>query len=166
MARKISSDSNLWHLRPEDIPSERQKDIETAKRFIYQIGDRLGLLCKDQISGQTKTAVSWVDKNGELDFWFFPSISAAIGETVIFSEQSPKKGFIIIPGSRANLVIYKLRRDPRLSKAFHPVQGTWRFLKYRHLKSLAENPMLNRENLDQLLMLDPLTYSTPQLRLM
>jgi hypothetical protein len=162
---KNSTDSKLWHLRPEDIPGIRQKDIETAKRFIVQIGDRLGLLCTEQSSGRAKTGIKWSDTIGELDYWFFLSVSAAIGEVVIHNEQSPKRGFIVIPGSRANLVIYKLRRDPRLSKAFHPIHGTWRFLKYRHLRSLAENPMLSRENLDQLLMLDPLTYSTPQLRL-
>jgi hypothetical protein len=162
---KDSTDGNHWHLRPEDLPDERQKDIESACRFIHQIGVRLGIQCMDHASNQIKNAVSWLDQNGEPDFWFFPTTSAVIGEIVLFSELSSRKGFIVLPGSRANLVVYKLRRDLRLSKAFHPVHGSWRFLKFHHLKSLAENPMLNRENLDQLLTLDPLTYSTPQLRL-
>jgi hypothetical protein len=60
-------------------------------------------------------------------------------------------------------VIYKLRRDPRLSKAFDPTKGNWRFLKFRHLRTLGESEVLNRDNLDQMLALDPITYSTPQL---
>ena len=158
-------DENHWHIRPEDMPGARQNDLESAYRYIHQIGDRLGFLCKDQIIDNIKSAISWLDEIGDLDFWFFPTVSAAIGESVLYNEISPRKGFIVLPGSRANLVAYKLSRDPRLSKAFHPIQGNWGFLKFRHLRSLVENPLLNRENLDQLLRLDPLTYTTPQLRL-
>jgi hypothetical protein len=163
---KESQDDNLWHIRHEDKPSERQFDIECTHRYIHQIAERLEVLCIERKSDGIITAVSWRDNKGDLDFWFFPIITATVGEIVCFGEQPPRKGFIVLPGSRANLVIYRLQRDPRLSKAFNPSQGNWRFLKFRHLKSLAENPLLNRENLDQLLQLDPLTYSTPQLRLM
>jgi hypothetical protein len=50
-----------------------------------------------------------------------------------------------------------------LSKAFNPTLGNWRFVKFRHLRTLVESEMLNRDNLDQMLALDPITYSTPQL---
>ncbi|MGE5124016.1 MAG: hypothetical protein ACM3H7_05820, partial [Acidobacteriaceae bacterium] len=154
-----------WYIRSEDEPSERQKDLDDAKRFIQAIGERLGLLSIDHTAQFGKPTLSWVDRSGKLDYFFFPTVSAAIGETVLYSELSSKKGFIVLPGGRANLVIYKLRRDPRLIKAFNLTQGNWNFLKFRHLRSLVENPLLDRENLDQLLQLDPLTYSTPQLRL-
>jgi len=106
-----------------------------------------------------------MDESGELAYSFFPIITAVISDIVLFNETPPKKGVIVLPGSRANLVIYKLNRDPRLSKAFNPIHGNWQFLKFRHLKSLNENPLITRSNFDQLLTLDPLTYSTPQLRL-
>lgn len=157
------NDSNRWSIRPEDNLNERQSDLNEASRFIHQIGERIGFSCKDQRNNSSKPFISWADKNGDMDYWFFPTISAVIGEIVLYAEQPPMKGFIVIPGSRANLLVYKLRRDPRLSKAFNPAQGNWRFLKFRHLRSLAESPLLNRENLDQLLGLDPITFSTPQL---
>ncbi len=162
---KVANEVENWHIRTEDELAERQKDLDDAKKYIRQIGEHLGILCIDQAVEPSKSTVLWLDKNGELDYWFFPTISAAIGETVLYSRLSSKKGLVVLPGSRANLVVYKLRRDPRLSKAFHPTQGNWSFLKFRHLRSLVENPLLSRENLDQLLGLDPLTYSTPQLRL-
>jgi len=162
---KDSNVGNHWHIRPEDTQSERQLDLEDALRYIYHIGERLGVISQEHKSERNMVSISWMDNSGELDFWFFPTITATLGEFVVFNEQSPRKGFIVLPGSRANLVIYKLRRDPRLSKAFHPSQGNWHFLKFRHLRSLSENPLLNRENMDQLLKLDPLTYSTSQLRL-
>jgi hypothetical protein len=162
---KTPIDENRWQIRQEDKPNVRIIDIGGAHRYIHQIAKRLGILYTDHRSNGIITSISWMDDIGDFDYYFFPMITATVGEIVLFSEQRPSKGFIVIPGSRANLVIYKLQRDPRLSKAFNPAQGNWRFLKFRHLKSLAENPLLNRDNLDQLLILDPLTYSTPQLRL-
>jgi hypothetical protein len=156
-------DPNRWYVRPEDNLNERKLDIEHATRFIHQIGERLGFICNNRIDDSSRTYITWLDKNSDLDYRFFPMISAAIGDIVLYSEPPPMRGFIVLPGSRANLLIYKLRRDPRISKVFNQSQGYWRFLKFRHLRSLAESPILNRENLDQLLGLDPITYSTPQI---
>jgi hypothetical protein len=162
---KAGEESEQWYIRTEDQPTERQKDLEATKKYIQSIGERLGILSIDHSAQFGKPTILWVDKSGKLDYWFFLTISATIGETVLYSELSSKKGFVVLPGSRTNLVMYKLRRDPRLVKAFNPSQGNWNFLKFRHLRSLVENPLLNRENLDALLQLDPLTFSTPQLRL-
>ncbi len=156
-------DKTKWLIRPEDNPDKRQADLEKANSFIHQIGERMGFDCTDQKNSLFKSYVTWADKKSDLEYWFFPTTSAAIGEIILYSDQPPMRGFIVLPGSRANLLVYKLRRDPRLSKAFNPTQGIWRFLKFRHLRSLTESPLLNRENLDQLLGLDPLTFSTPQL---
>jgi hypothetical protein len=160
-----SQDTNRWYVRPEDNLSERKLDLDRSNHFLHQIGERLGYICNDRIDSLSKSYVTWMDKNGNLDYRFYPMVSAAIGEIVLYGEQPPMRGFIVLPGSRANLLVYKLRRDPRISKAFNPSQGYWRFLKFRHLISLAESPILNRENLDQLLELDPITYSTAQIRL-
>jgi hypothetical protein len=156
-------DLNRWYVRPEDSVSERKLDLERANMFIHQIGERLGFICSDHIDSSSKTYITWQDKNNEQDYRFFPIVTAAIGEIVLYGEQLPVKGFIVLPGSRANMLFYKLRRDPRISKAFNPSTGNWNFLKFRHLRSLAESPILIRENLDQLLGLDPITYSTPQI---
>jgi hypothetical protein len=156
-------DPNRWFIRSEDNLAERQTDLEKANQFIRQIGVRLGFLCTDRSDSSYKIYITWQDNNGDMDYWFFPTISAAIGEIVLYSEKPPVRGFVVLPGSRANLLVYKLRRDPRLSKAFNPTSGDWRFLKFRHLRSLAESPLLNRENLNQFLGLDPITFSTPQL---
>ena len=161
---RLATNEKLWQIRHEDLPEKRQIDIESARRNIQKLAERCEVSCVDLVT-ETTTLLSWKDKKGDLDFLFFPTISTMFGEVILFSGKSPKKGVIVLPGSRANLVIYKLHRDPRLSKAISPSHGNWQFLKFRHLKSLVENPILNRENIEQLLTLDPLTYSTPQLRL-
>ena len=84
---------------------------------------------------------------------------------------------IIIPGGRANLVAYKLRRDPRLKRlcqveAFPQPIGNenrltgWRFLKARHLRWLVDNAGQIQQPFDELLRLDPLTFTAPQMRLL
>jgi hypothetical protein len=162
---KIMNEDPLWKFRQEDNPSMRQVDVENAKRSIYQLAKLLKVNYSDHDAGEKTTAITWMDISGELVYSFYPITTAVISDLVLLNEKSAKKGIIVLPGSRANLVIYKLHRDPRLSKAFNPNQGNWQFLKFRHLKSLTENPLVTRANFDQLLTLDPLTYSTPQLRL-
>ena len=157
------NDATHWQVRHEDSLDERQADLEEISHAILQIGNRLGFTTHEQVDKSEKKYIIWQDMRGSPEYLFFPTISAAISEIVLFGEQPPVKKFIVIPGSRANLIIYKLRRDPRLSKAFNPSQGDWRFIKFRHLRSLAESAALSHENLDQLLILDPITYSTPQL---
>jgi hypothetical protein len=159
------AESDYWHLRAEDIPEEREKDIYNACSYLHLIAEHLDLDWVDHKDSHIKNAVSWMDKQGEYNYRFFPMVSAALGEIVFFSEQSSTRNFIVIPASRANMVIYKISRDPRLYKAFNLTQGNWRFLKFRHLRSLAENPLLTRGNLEQLISLDPITFTTPQLRL-
>jgi hypothetical protein len=159
------AERKTWHIRSGDTPPARYSDLETAHQFITHIGERLGFDNIYQIEDRLKPTIRWKEKSRALEYWFYPIVSAVLGEIVLYGEQPPSQAFIVLPGSRANLVAYKLRRDPRLSKAFNSSNGQWRFLKFRHLRSLVENPSLDRENLDQLLGLDPLTYSTPQLRL-
>jgi hypothetical protein len=161
---KLTRDDSHWQIRQEDKFNPRMIDIEFAHRYIHQIAEKLDVSYTDQVLDDNRSVISWLDPDGDFNYQFFTTITAAIGEIVLLNENI-NKGIIVIPGSRANLVLYKLQRDPRLSKAFNPSLGNWQCLKFRHLKSLAENPLLNRENLDQLLLLDPLTYSTPQLRL-
>jgi hypothetical protein len=159
------SESGSWCLRAEDIQEERQRDIEDAFFNLQLIATRLGIQSRIDLENHKKFSISWIDAHGELNYHFFPITTASLGEKVIYYNPSSIRNFIVLPGSRANLVIYKLKRDPRLNRAFNPAQGNWRILKFRHLRSLAENPLLNRENFEQLIALDPITYTTPQLRL-
>jgi hypothetical protein len=157
------NNENIWYLRPEDNPADRKVDIEKAYDYLHQIGERLGFECKDAANKFSCPYIRWISRTENIDYWFFVSVSSTIGEIVLFGDQPPARGYIVFPGSRANLLLYKLSRDLRLNKAFTPSQGAWRFLKLRHLKSLSETPLLNRENLDQFLSLDPLTFSRPQI---
>ncbi len=76
---------------------------------------------------------------------------------------APERRLIVLPGGRAGLVEYKLRRDQRLRAVLG--QG-WRFVKFRQVRWLAENESLRRDNFEELLELDPLSNRDPQLPLL
>jgi hypothetical protein len=159
----LTQGDNRWFLRPEDDPNERLSEITQIRNIIHVIGERLQFSSADRTSNILKPYICWQNEQSNQEYWFFITTSAVIGEIVIHGEQPPANGFIVCPASRTNLLLYKLRRDPRLNRAFNPSQGAWQFVKFRHLRSLHASRMLNRDNLEQMLGLDPLTFSTPQL---
>ncbi len=162
----ITPGDQRWSIRPEDAPAERLSDTARIHHILHEIGIRLQFTITDRSSATSKPYTCWSDDLSGKEYWFFTCTSAAIGEIVLHGEQPPGKGFVVIPASRTNLLVYKLRRDPRLNKAFNPSQGAWQFLKFRHLRSLHDSAMIDRDNWEQMLDLDPLTFTTPQLWLM
>jgi hypothetical protein len=170
-AEVVETPHTGWKIRAQDLPSARRKDLSEAVDLIQRLGERLGFITRlsesaEKVSRSWQGAIYWEDRFSEPQYWLFPVVSAVIGEVILHSQVPAGKGLIILPGGRANLVAYKLRCDPRLNRLCDPDQGGWRLIKFRHLRWLENNPLLSRENLDELLTLDPLTYETPQLRLL
>jgi hypothetical protein len=142
--------------------------LEHARTLLYELGKVLGFITQEQ-TGSTvdiKESVSpclWVDTDGAIRYIFYIIASAAFGEILVNCEYPPEHSFILLPGSRANLVAYKLHSDPNLRER---IAKGWRFIKYRHLRQLVSNPTITREILDEQFALDPLTYAAPQIRLL
>ncbi len=162
-----ADEAGTWRLRPQDQPARRRLDLDEAQGLLASVGQRLGFrlpLPAAPAEASGRQPVIWADAAERPQYWFFPIASAVIGEVLLQSETPPARSLIVLPGGRANLVLFKLRHDPRLA---HLCQaGGWRFLKFRHLRWLGESPLLSQQNLDESLNLDPLTYATPQLRLL
>jgi hypothetical protein len=149
-------------------------DLEGAYEQLSSLAKRLGY----SMEGQPPF---WVDEKGQTRYWFFLMASAVIGEIMLGKNNSsaspPASSIMVLPGGRANLVAYKLRHDPRLRAlcaetespstqlpGFTTTPG-WRFLKFRHLRQMVDNLLLTRDNLDEILAQDGLTYTAPQMRL-
>jgi len=96
------------------------------------------------------------------EYWVYIPASAVRTNVLLTQVPGPLQRFVVLPGGRARLVAFKLRRDPRLRAAAE--QG-WQFIKFRHLRRLAGDEGLSQANLAQLLALDPLDNSDPQLSL-
>jgi hypothetical protein len=149
-----------WRIRDQDAPVKRREEIASMAALISGLGNELGFRVQMQTEDPPKSI--WLDKNEKPLYVFYFSASALLGKFLLEIEPIPTSGIIVLPGGRANLVMYKLSRDPRLQKIFD--QG-WRFLKYRHARRLANNSSLTADNLESQLILDPLTYNETQLRM-
>jgi hypothetical protein len=148
--------SGIWHIHPQNTPKARQADLNNIKKLIAKIGRALGYRV------EAKQPLVWRDEDDRVVYAWYITASAVIADIIFDNTFPPEKSLITLPGGRSNLVAFKLQHDPRLRQA---VEEGWRFVKYRHVRWLAQNPLLDRAVLDPFLTQDTLTYELPQMRL-
>lgn len=139
-----------WNLRPQEQPSARRADLDAARELLFKVAAAL------QVSAQGDSPTLWKDARGEILYAFYPMASSLVSRYVLAPDPSipAQRCVVVLPGGRAGLLGYKLKRDPRLEQAF---QG-WRVLKFRHLRRLAEWTDLNLSTWNDLLDTDPLGW--------
>jgi len=138
-----------WILRPEDSPTARLADLESAAQNLATLAARLGysLLREDK----NQWSLDWLE-NGLSIFKFHLQASAVVESLLRHDPNPPVPGFLILPGGRAGLLAYKLERDPDLRR----IAGHWRILKFRHLRQLAGMNDLTRALFDHEFSADPI----------
>lgn len=144
-------------LREQDQPAKRSLEVSATGLSLHDLGSRLGY------STRGSNPVIWETSDGLLSYVFNVTSSAQIGNLVFNPQYPANKSIIVIPGARANLLLYKLRHNFLLAQVIN--QG-WRFLKFRHLRHLLDTPTISSNNFDQELALDPMTESPAQMRLL
>jgi hypothetical protein len=142
-----------WRLRPEDYPEARARDHEETARLLLEIGGRLGY------SASQDQDIVWRDALGSDRYIFRVRTHAAFGQAL----RDAGEVIHVLPGGRGSLVAEKARRDPRL-RAW--LQAGLRLVKFRHVRRLAAETTLTRDNLEERLALDPIDESDPQLPLL
>ena len=155
-ATKSDPDNDGWSITPQNIPKVRKADIQQITETLERLATNL------HFQQEGTNPVLWRGEGGNVTYAWYVIASAIISKPV-FSKTYPSKiSVVILPGGRANLVAYKIQRDPRLKQA---VEDGWRFVKFRHIRWLAENPIGIKESFDPILEQDTPTYESPQLRL-
>lgn len=149
-------ESGHWKLRPQDSPAARRADLQQTRELLRDLAQRLGF----SVAGDFPLV--WMDTASLPRYHFYPQVSALLGQALLRGGSPAERSLIVLPGSRGNLLAYKLKRDPHLQQV---VDEGWRFLKFRHLRQLCDTAQISAETLDEQLSLDPLTYSAPQMRL-
>lgn len=136
-----------WHLREEDRPSARRADLDEMRALITDLGERLG----HQTQHVGKKMLIWGEKSAPV-YTFHPIASALVRE--ILEKNTPPLGrnLIVLPGGRAGLLAYKEKRDPVLRAAL----SSWRFVKFRVLRTLSKIPLLNAQTWEEQIGSDPI----------
>ncbi len=145
--------SGGWHLRSNESAASRKADLLFVRQLLARIADRLGY------EWQGDHPLIWNDRTSGEVFRFYPLASSIISRYVLRDAPvTPSRCVLVIPGSRSNLLAYKLKRDPRLAEA---VAKGWRFLKFRYLRQLAERSDLSASLWEELLGADPPILESP-----
>jgi len=142
-----------WSVALSEQPESRRKDLDEMRKGLNALGKRLGF----HVAGGNP--VEWRENDGRLHFSFFPMASSLLGDVLLKSSAPPDKSIVLLPGRRAALALYKISRDPRFKQA---IEDGWRFIKFRHLRRMAENKSLTVDSFNELLELDPLTLEQAQ----
>jgi hypothetical protein len=152
-AEQVPQSPGFWQLKPRENPLLRQQDIQDIRQKLVDLGQRLEYL----IEGENP--LRWQTDEGETAYMFFLFASSMIGRFVYSPPAIPvSKCILVLPGSRASLLAYKLQRDPQLASA---AGSGWRFLKFRHVNRLGEMSDLDRAHFDIVLAQDPVSWEEP-----
>jgi hypothetical protein len=160
-AERIPNQPVSWDIRSNDQPANRVQDLEDMAEILNSIGITLGYQTSSQRTPENLSLVLW-EEGGSTVERFYLSASALLSKFAYLGKQIPKKGWIILPGSRAGLMHYKMRYNPPLVEI---LQENWQMIKYRHLRRLFEQSGLTRDNYQDRFLLDPFTSDSPQLPL-
>lgn len=146
-------EAGSWRLRAEDEPATRARDLEEVIRLLHAIGGQLGYAV------EARGDIFWLDALGTERYAFRVRNHAGFGEAL----RDAGEVIHVLPGGRGPLVAEKVRRDPRL-RAW--MQAGLRLVKFRHIRRLAVETTLTRDNLEARLAIDPIHESDPQLPLL
>jgi hypothetical protein len=150
-----------WGLKPNDQPIRRFQDLEEMEEVITSIGRELGYQVTSGEAPDNLSLVIW-EGGGANEERFYISASGLLSKIVAAGGKDQEKGWIVLPGSRAGLIHYKMRHNPVLAEIIHK---NWKLIKFRHFRRLFEQGGLTRENFRERFCLDPFTTDSPQLHL-
>jgi hypothetical protein len=145
-----------WILRSEDDPASRTEELKGMRGSLAGLGARMGFFVEDE------REMYWTDTSGRKYCFVFTG-SAAVGRYLLQPVFDADRSWLVLPGGRAVLVGFKLKGNVLLRRA---VAEGWRFLKFRHIRRLLEDPYLRLENLDERMGLDPLEVTEDKVPLL
>jgi hypothetical protein len=141
-------EAGVWQLRPEDAPAARAADQAAILAHLRALGVRHGYEVDDA------NPQAWREHSQPV-YVFEVLTSASISAYVLGRPPTAaRRRFLVLPGGRAGLAEFKLRRDPRLRPAL--ATGHWSIVKYRHVRRMAADAQLTRATLEPALGGDPL----------
>ena len=158
---KLSQNPNSWKLKESDHPSKRSSDLKDIESILSKLGNALGFSV--EVNGSSKNIIhlKWGTEITS-HYNFYISVSGLV-EKIIDTYKDPQpNAWIVLPGSRAGLIYYKIQNNPVLDKT---IKEHFDLVKFRHIRRLKEQGGLTHTNIQERLALDPFTSDSPQLQL-
>ena len=146
-ASPLPDDPTRWRLNPQDAAATRRSQLHEVEDILTWLGQRLGL----QVRGESP--ILWQTPDGAGVYAFHTTATSIVSRYLYQpAPLAPERCVVVLPGGRASLLAFKLRRDPHLAET--AARG-WHFLKFRHLRQIHSNPSLTLEMWQEMLDADP-----------
>lgn len=153
----VSGEEDHWILRRNERYEKRLEDLEEIKAKCIALGKTLHYHVEEEVE-----IIHWRSDTPETSYSLYLTISAELSRFSSLIDQREQK-IIIIPGSRANLLAFKLKHNPFLAKL---IADHFKVVKFRQIRSIFENPLLTPELWDILIQEDPPELNASQLALL
>lgn len=147
-----------WRLKPEEGLPERAEDLRQVEVVIAELASQLGYAREIR-----PDAILWFDEAGKNVYSFFPISNGIITPLLLAHANDTSTKLIVVPGSRANLIAYKLKHDPNLQRL---LTSDWQIIKFRQMQLIKDNSLLTRELFASQLLTDLPEFHTVQLHLL
>jgi hypothetical protein len=136
-----------WQLRDEDSPAQREAEMEHLRSELITLAHR---------HGYDTAETEWLEwrEEGQTVYAFAVLASAAFSSLMFKTSVRIRRRFLVLPGGRAGLAAFKLRRDPRLRAALGYHNGM--IVKFRHVRRMAADTQITRATLEPAFYADPL----------
>lgn len=147
-------------LKPQDDPARRRQECEQLARDLVTVGERMGFAAAAWTEDGLWT-VEW-QQDGRRRAGFVVSSTTALTPR-LWRSRVPIPGlmrFLVLPGSRAGLVQWRLDHQPLWAAAM--AAGGWTVTKFRRLRELLAAPDEKPEHWLAHLGLDPITSVHPE----
>jgi len=146
----LNPGNNTWKLKPHETAAAREQNIEEMRQLVDQLAAQL------QVEQTGVNPVSWsIGRRDSTPFYRILLLSSAIiDRDMLANPIEGCRNVVVIPGSRAGLMKFKIDRDPYLREL---VARDYHFLKYRTLRSIAARTDLTLEVWQVLIDSDPLS---------
>ena len=135
-------------LRKQEYQAARESDMVEMENLIEKIGKQLGFAIS------RSKPIAWSNpQTNKTVYDFYITTSTQIANPVLKPAlHEDAEHVLIYPGSRAALMHYRMQEDSRFSEA---ADQHWHFVKFRHVRRLAEDDQLSVASWKALLDRDP-----------
>jgi hypothetical protein len=146
----------VWKLAVRENPLTRQADLNEILETLRSTGLKFGY----QVEGETDSI--WKDNEGNLVYYFLPTVHTCISGLMLNSIYPPEKSIVAIPASRTNLLLFKIEKNPLL---YGSMAAGWRIVKFRHLRHISQEHQDEPEQWEMQLDMDPLEFKPIQMKM-
>lgn len=141
-----SPNPDEWQIRSPDTRDQRQQEVLFIRSGLISLGEKFGF----QV--EANSLIKWMDGQGTIQWQFNILATAQLWQMLLSQLSAPtSQHVLVIPGSRIDLISYRLKHDPRLEDAIK----SWHVVKFQHVRNLLGSQDISNQSWSNLLDSDP-----------